>query len=260
MDNETALLKGRVALVTGSSHGIGAAIARALSAHGAAVCVNYFQSKNEGETVAADLNANGGRAIAIGADVRDADQVKAMVAAATESLGGLDIIVNNALHDYRFDPTANPRFEAMTWSQFQSQIDGTVAGAVHTLQAALPTLRARGGGSVINILTNLISNPVVQYHAYTTAKSAMLGFSRNLAAELGPDGIRVNMIAGGLIMTTRASEPTTEDVQGLVRSITPLRRLGAPDDIGQAVVALASDLTRFVTGQLIAVDGGLTMP
>lgn len=165
MNNATNLLKGRVALVTGSSHGIGAAIARALSAHGAAVCVNYFQSKDEGEAVAAALTANGGRAIAIGADVRDADQVKAMVAAATESLGGLDIIVNNALHDYRFDPAANPRFEAMSWSQFQSQIDGTVAGAVHTLQAALPTLRARGGGSVINILTNLISNPVVQYHA-----------------------------------------------------------------------------------------------
>ena len=148
----------------------------------------------------------------------------------------------------------------MTWPQFQSQIDGTVAGAVHTLQASLPALRSRGGGSVINILTNLISNPVVQYHAYTTAKSAMLGFSRNLAAELGPEGIRVNMIAGGLIMTTRASEPTTKEVQALVQSVTPLRRLGAPDDIAQAVVALASDLTRFVTGQLIAVDGGLTMP
>ncbi|MEO1173471.1 MAG: SDR family oxidoreductase, partial [Myxococcota bacterium] len=115
-------------------------------------------------------------------------------------------------------------------------------------------------GSVINILTNLISNPVVQYHAYTTAKSAMIGFSRNLAAELGPAGIRVNMLAGGLIMTTRASEPTTEDVQGLVQSITPLRRLGAPDDIAQTVVAFASDLTRFVTGQFVAIDGGLTMP
>ena len=260
MNRPDALLSGRVAIVTGSSHGIGAAIAHALSAHGAAVCVNYFQSKDKGEAVASALNANGDRAIAVGADVRDADQVKAMVDTTVKDLGGLDIVVNNALHDYRFDPVANPRFEAMTWPQFQAQIDGTVAGAVHTVQAALPALRARKGGSVINILTNLISNPVVQYHAYTTAKSAMLGFSRNLAAELGPDGIRVNMIAGGLIMTTRASEPTTEDVQGLVRSITPLRRLGTPDDMGQAVVALASDLTRFVTGQLIAVDGGLTMP
>ncbi|MEO1337566.1 MAG: SDR family NAD(P)-dependent oxidoreductase, partial [Myxococcota bacterium] len=165
MKHSVALLEGRVALVTGSSHGIGAAIARALSAHGAAVCVNYFQSKDEGEAVADSINSNGGRALAVQADVRSGQQVKAMVDAAVEKLGGLDIVVNNALHDYRFDPAANPRFEAMSWPQFQAQIDGTVAGAVHTLQAALPALRARGGGSVINILTNLISNPVVQYHA-----------------------------------------------------------------------------------------------
>lgn len=260
MTTSTPLLEGRVALVTGSSHGIGAAIAHALAAHGAAVCINYYRSKEKGEGVARAINDGGGRAIALHADVRDKEQVEAMVEGAAKELGGLDVVVNNALHDYRFDPVSNPRFDAMDWNQFQSQIDGTVAGAVHTIQAALPKLKTRGGGSIVNILTNLISNPVVQYHAYTTAKSAMLGFSRNLAAELGPDGIRVNMIAGGLIMTTRASEPTTEDVQNLVRSITPLRRLGSPEDIGEAVVALASDLTRFMTGQLIAVDGGLTMP
>lgn len=260
MTTSPTLLDGRVALVTGSSSGIGAAIARSLAAHGAAVCVNYFRSPEAAESVVQELEGAGGRAIAVGADVRDAAQVQAMVEATVERLGGLDVVVNNALYDYRFDPVANPKFEAMSWGQFQDQIDGTVAGAMHTVQAALPALRARGGGSIVNILTNLISNPVVQYHAYTTAKSAMLGFSRNLAAELGPEGIRVNMLAGGLIMTTRASAPTTQDVQDLVKSITPLRRLGAPDDIGQTVVALASDLTRFVTGQLIAVDGGLTMP
>ncbi|MEM1024939.1 MAG: 3-oxoacyl-ACP reductase [Myxococcota bacterium] len=260
MNDTTRLLEGKVALVTGASQGIGAAIAQRLSAHGATVGVNYFQSKREAEALAASLRELGGSAEALGADVRDRDQVHSMVGALEEKFGGVDVVVNNALHDYRFDPTSNPRFEDMDWSQFQAQIDGTVAGATHVIQAALPSMRSRGGGSVVNILTNLISNPVVQYHAYTTAKSAMLGFSRNLAAELGPDGIRVNMIAGGLIMTTRASAPTTEDVQNLVRSITPLRRLGAPDDIADVVVGFASDLNRFVTGQMIAVDGGLTMP
>jgi 3-oxoacyl-[acyl-carrier protein] reductase len=255
-----ALLEGKIALVTGSSHGIGAAIARALAAQGADVCVNYYRSKEAGEQVAAGLREAGRAAIVVGADVRDGEQVRAMVDRCVEELGGVDVVVNNALHDYRFDPAANPRFEDMDWGQFQAQLDGTVAGATHVIQAALPSMRARGGGSVVNILTNLITNPVVQYHAYTTAKSAMIGYSRNLAAELGPDQIRVNMIAGGLIMTTRASAPTGEDVQGLVRSITPLRRLGTPDDLADAVVALASDLTRFVTGQFIAVDGGLTMP
>jgi len=258
--NNRNLLADKVAIVTGASQGIGAAIARALAAEGAAVCVNYYRSKEAAESLVAELAAQDRRAVAIQADVRDREQVRAMVNQVVTSFGGVDVVVNNALHDYRFDPANNPRFEQMEWSQFQAQLDGTVAGATHVIQAALPSMRSRGGGSVVNISTNLISNPVVQYHAYTTAKSAMLGFSRNLAAELGPEGIRVNMIAGGLIMTTRASEPTTEDVQNLVRSITPLRRLGAPDDIADVVVAFASDLTRFVTGQLVAVDGGLTMP
>ncbi|MEM6531274.1 MAG: 3-oxoacyl-ACP reductase [Myxococcota bacterium] len=255
-----SLLDGRVALVTGSSHGIGASIAKALAAAGASVCVNYFESESAANAVATEIEQAGGHALVAGADVRDREQVYAMVDRVRERFGGIDIVVNNALHNYRFDPAANPRFEAMEWQQFQEQIDGTVAAAVHTVQAALPTMKTRGNGSVVNILTNLISNPVVQYHAYTTAKSAMIGLSRNLAAELGPDGIRVNMLAGGLVMTTRASEPTTEDVQGLVRSITPLRRLGEPADIAQTVVAFASDLTRFVTGQFVAIDGGLTMP
>ncbi|MEM1347437.1 MAG: SDR family oxidoreductase, partial [Myxococcota bacterium] len=163
-------------------------------------------------------------------------------------------------HNYRFDPANNPSFEDMTWPLFQEQIDGTVAAAVHTTQAVTPHMRAAGGGSVVNILTNLISNPVVQYHAYTTAKAAMIGLSRNLAAELGPHNIRVNMVAGGLIMTTHASAPTSEAVQDIVRNSTPLKRLGGTGDIADAVLALASDLNRFVTGQFIAVDGGLTMP
>lgn len=255
-----SLLNDRVAIVTGSSTGIGASVVKALAAQGAAVCINYYRSEDAANRLAKEVKENGGEALVVGADVRDRNQVQAMVNATVSRFGGVDIVVNNALHNYRFDPVTNPRFEAMEWQDYQDQIDGTVAAAVHTVQAALPSMRERGHGSVINILTNLISNPVVQYHAYTTAKSAMIGFSRNLAAELGPDGIRVNMLAGGLIMTTRASEPTTEDVQGLVQSITPLRRLGAPDDIAQTVVAFASDLTRFVTGQFVAIDGGLTMP
>lgn len=255
-----SLLEGRVALVTGSSRGIGAAIAEACAAAGAAVGVNYFQSEARAAEVVGRIEAAGGRALALHADVRDKGQVEAAVNRLAETFGGLDVVVNNALHDYRFDPVANPRFENMGWEQFQAQVDGTVAAAVHVVQAALPHLRARGGGSVVNILTNLITHPVVQYHAYTTAKAGLLGLSRNLAAELGPEGIRVNMIGGGLIMTTDASAPTTPEVQEIVRSSTPLQRLGSPEDLARTAVALASDLTGFCTGQYIAVDGGLTMP
>lgn len=254
------LLDNCVTLVTGASRGIGAAIAREFAAHGAAVGVNFFRSGDAAERVAREIRESGGRALAVQADVRDQEAVRQMTERLADELGGLHVVVNNALHDYRFDPVANPRFDAMQWEQFQDQIDGTLRAAYNTTQAALPHLRAAGGGRIVNILTNLITNPVVQYHAYTTAKSAMLGFSRNLAAELGPEGITVNMIAGGLIMTTAASEPTTPEVQEIVRAGTPLRRLGAPDDIARATVAFASPLLGFATGQYVAVDGGLTMP
>jgi 3-oxoacyl-[acyl-carrier protein] reductase len=118
----------------------------------------------------------------------------------------------------------------------------------------------RGEGRIINILTNLINNPVVAYHDYTTAKSAFLGFSRNLASELGPSGITVNMIAGGLIDGTDASAPTTDEVRQIVAGSTPLRRLGTPEDMGRAVLMFASPWADFVTGQYITCDGGLVMP
>jgi 3-oxoacyl-[acyl-carrier protein] reductase len=254
------LLSNRVALVTGASRGLGAAIARELAAHGAAVGVNYYRSEAAAEAVVEAIEEAGGRGLALRADVRDAEAVRRAVDRLADEFGGLDVLVNNALHNYRFDPVANAPFERMEWEDFQDQVDGTVKAAYHTCRAALPHFRERGGGRIVNILTNLITNPVVAYHAYTTAKSAMLGFSRNLAAELGPEGIAVNMIAGGLIMTTAASEPTTPEVQELVRGATPLRRLGEPADIGRAVVAFASDLMGFATGQYLAVDGGLTMP
>lgn len=254
------LLSGKVALVTGASRGIGDAIARELAAHGAAVGVNYWRSEGAAREVVRAIEGAGGRALALGADVRDAGAVRAITDRLAAEFGGMDVLVNSALHNYRFDPVANLPFERMEWSGFQDQVDGTLKAAVNTCQAALPHFRARGGGRIVNILTNLITNPVVQYHAYTTAKSAMLGFSRNLAAELGPEHVTVNMIGGGLIMGTAASEPTTPEVQEIVRGATPLRRLGRPEDVARAVVAFASELMGFATGQYLAVDGGLTMP
>lgn len=255
------LLSDTVALVTGSSRGAGAAIARAFAAHGAAVCVNYNQSKERAEAVVAEIESAGGRAFAYGADVTDPAAVKAMVAATVEHFGRLDVVVNNALPEYSFDPTAPyASVETVEWSHFQTQIEGAVRGALNTVQAALPQFKEQGGGSVINISTNLVYNPVVPYHDYTAAKAGMVGLTRTLAQELGPHGVRVNLVAGGLLQTTDASAATTEEVFQFVAQGTPLRRTITPDEFAEATVYFASPLSRVVTGQSISVDGGLTMP
>lgn len=255
------LLSDSVALVTGSSRGAGAAIARALASRGAAVCVNYHRSRERAESVAAEIEASGGKAFAYGADVTDPDAVGGMVQAIVERFGRLDVIVNNALPEYSFDPTAAyASVETVEWDHFQRQIEGAVRGALNTVQAALPQFKSQGGGSVINISTNLVYNPVVPYHDYTAAKAGLLGLTRTLAQELGPHGVRVNLVAGGLLQTTDASAATTEEVFDFVAQATPLRRTVTPEEFAEATVFFASPLSRVVTGQSLSVDGGLTMP
>jgi 3-oxoacyl-[acyl-carrier protein] reductase len=253
------VLEGKVALVTGGSRGVGAAIAKSLAQEGATTVVNYLRSADKAEGVARSIRDDGGKAIAYGADITDEMAVREMVRSASDTFGPVDILVNNALPDYRFDPIARNDFTSIRWEDYLQQL-GALRGALHCSQAIVPGMIEKGGGRIINILTNLINNPVVAYHDYTTAKSAFLGFSRNLAAELGPDNITVNMVAGGLVDETDASAPTTQEVRDIVAGSTPLRRLGTPEDLGHAVLMFASPWSGFVTGQYITCDGGLVMP
>lgn len=255
------LLTNKVALVTGAGRGAGAAIAKTLAAHGAAVCVNYNRSEQAAREVVADIEASGGRAFIHQADVTDESDVKGMVGAIAEWFGRLDIVVNNALPKYAFDPSAAyVKLETLTAEHLHRQFNGAVLAAVHTVRAALPTFRAQKYGKVINISTNLVYNPVVTYHDYTAAKAALVGLTRTLATELGPDGVRVNLVAGGLLQTTDASSVTTPEVFDFVAQGTPLRRTVTPEQFAEAVVFFASPLSDAVTGQSLAVDGGLTMP
>ncbi len=254
------ILKNKVALVTGASRGVGSSTARVLAGQGAAVCVNYLRSKDKAADVVADIEAAGGSAFAVQADVTDPGQVEAMVKATVERFGRLDIVVNNALPSYRFDPSAAyTSIETVGWDHFQSQL-GAVRGAVNTAKAALPVMKAQGFGKLILISTNLVYNPVVTYYDYTTAKAALVGLTRNLATELGPHGIRVNLLAGGLLRTTDASAVTTPEVFEYVRAATPLRQTITPDEFAEAVLLFASDWSNAITGQSVSVDGGLTMP
>ncbi|WP_296238517.1 3-oxoacyl-ACP reductase [Psychrobacter sp. UBA5136] len=256
-----ALLTGKVAIVTGASRGLGAQIAQQMAAAGANVCVNYLHSKDAAEAVVADIEASGGQAFAYQGDVTDLAQMQAMAAEVVKRFGRIDILVNNALPSYQFNPRADyTSIETVQWAHFSQQIDGIVQGAVNTVQAVLSQMKSQNMGKIINISTNLIYNPVVTYYDYTTAKSALIGLTRNLASELGQYGIRVNLLAGGLLKTTDASSLTTEEVFDHIATTTPLRQATSVTDFANAVLLMASDLSAAMTGQSIAVDGGLTMP
>ncbi|WP_440455215.1 3-oxoacyl-ACP reductase [Psychrobacter sp. ASPA161_9] len=256
-----ALLTDKVVIVTGASRGLGAQIAQQMAAAGALVCVNYLNSNNHAKRIVADIIAAGGQAFAYQADVTELEQVKAMADEVIACYGRIDVLVNNALPSYQFNPSADyTSIETVKWAHFSQQIDGIVKGAVNTVQAVLPQMKAQQMGKIINISTNLVYNPVVTYYDYTTAKSALIGLTRNLAAELGQYGIRVNLLAGGLLKTTDASSLTTEEVFDYIATTTPLRQATSVADFANSVLLMASDLSAAITGQSIAVDGGLTMP
>ena len=251
--------EGKVVLVTGASRGIGAAIALAFAAEGASVVVNYLSNDEAAEDVVARCKAAGGDAWAAKADVCSAQAVQAMVASTLDETGRIDVLVNNALRPYAFDPQQRSRFAELAWHDYQAQFDGAVGAAFNLCKAITPHFQQRCDGSIINIVSDLVERPVVPYHDYTTAKSALVGFSRNLAAELGPFGIRVNCVAPGLVYPTQASNATREEFRESIVAATPLRRIARPEDVAGPVLFLASDWSRFMTGQVLYVDGGLVM-
>ncbi|UJB65683.1 3-oxoacyl-ACP reductase [Acidovorax sp. YS12] len=242
-------------LVTGGARGLGQAITRALAREGAGVVINYHRSAAAAQALAEEL---GPRAIALQADVTDAAAVQRLFAAAQERTGAsISAVVNNALAQFSFDGDARPKLGDIAWERFSQQIEGAVKGALNTMQAALPGMRAQGFGRIVNVGTNLFQNPVVPYHDYTAAKAALLSLTRTAANDLGPDGITVNMVSGGLLRTTDASRATPEAVFDLIASLTPLRRVTTPAEFAGAVLFFLSPWARAVTGQNLVVDGGL---
>jgi 3-oxoacyl-[acyl-carrier protein] reductase len=165
--------------------------------------------------------------------------------------------VNNALADFRFDGDARPKIDTLAWSRMQQQIDGSLRGALNVIQAALPGMRSARFGRIVNIGTNLFQNPVVPYHDYTAAKAALLSLTRTAANDLGPDGITVNMVLGGLLQTTDASAATPGAVFELIAGLTPLRRVTTPQEFADAALFFLSPWPRAVTGQNLIVDGVL---
>ena len=248
-------LSQQVVLVTGAGRGLGSAIARAFAREGARVVINYRRSRDAAVALQQEL---GSQCVALQADVTDAAQVRALLTSAQEHFGEpVTTVVNNALADFSFNGDARANAESIDWPDFLAQFEGSVRAALNTIQASAPTMRKRGFGRIVNIGTNLFQNPVVPYHDYTAAKAALLSLTRTMAADLGPGGITVNMVSGGLLRTTDASAATPEAVFDLIAASTPLQRVTTPTEFADAVLFFASPWARAVTGQNLVVDGGL---
>ncbi len=246
-------------LVTGASRGIGAAIATAFAAEGAAVAINYLSNEDAAAATVARCREAGGRAQAYAADVTDGDAVRTLAETVLADFGHVDVLVNNAFRAYRFDAERRALFWELEWEDYQAQFEGAVKGAHGLIRALLPSMRARAAGGIVNVASDLVARPSIPYHDYTTGKSALVGFSRNLAAELGPFGIRVNCVAPGLVYPTEASAQTKETLKEQLIAQTPLRRLARPEDVAGPVLFLSCDWSGFMTGQTLYVDGGLVM-
>ncbi len=249
-------LTDRTVLVSGAGRGLGATIARAFLAAGARVVLDYCSSRTGAEEIAKQAGPD--RAIALQADVTDAPAVRRLVEQAAERFGGpVDTLVCNALSSYSFNGDARAKAHEIGWDALRRQLEGTVLGALNCMQSVLPGMRAAGDGRIVTIGTNLFQNPVVPYHDYTAAKAALLSLTRTFAADLGPDGITVNMASGGLLRTTDASAATPPEVFDLIAASTPLRRVVTPEEFADTVLFFASPWARAVTGQNLVVDGGL---
>jgi 3-oxoacyl-[acyl-carrier protein] reductase len=245
-------LKGKVAVVTGASKGIGAGIARSLAAAGAAVAVNYSSSREGAERVVADIKAKGGKAIAVQGDVAKAADVRHLFDETEKAFGRLDVLVNNA-GIYRFQP-----LDDITEDEFHSLFNTNVLGTILATKEAVKHFGA-SGGSVINISSVASEDAVPTASVYSATKGAVDAVTRVLAAELGPRKIRVNAIAPGGVETegTHAAGVVGSDFEKQMVARTALGRLGQPDDIARVAVFLASDDAAWLTGERLAASGGL---
>ena len=246
-------LKGRTALVTGASRGLGAGIALELAARGARVAVNYFAKADRAEQLCAQIRKQGGEAAPFYADVRLEADVAQMVRAIEEKYKQIDIAVINATGPQPFFT-----IEEQTWERYLQQLEFFVKSPLLVLQQVVAGMKSRGYGRIIQIGSEVfeLGNPMFAH--YVAAKGAQLGQTRSWARELGSSGITVNLVAPGWIPTERHFDSTQAEMDAYIEKV-PMKHMGTAEDVAHAVAFLASESGRFITGQKISVNGGNTV-
>uniref|UniRef100_UPI002597D1D0 3-oxoacyl-[acyl-carrier-protein] reductase n=1 Tax=uncultured Allobacillus sp. TaxID=1638025 RepID=UPI002597D1D0 len=246
------MFKGKSALVTGASRGIGRAIALKLGENGANVVVNYSGSKDKAEAVVEEIKSFGQEAIAVQANVADADDVKRLVKEAIDTFGSLDILVNNA------GITRDNLLMRMKEEEFDQVIDTNLKGVFNCTKAVTRQMMKQRAGKIINIasIVGVSGNP--GQVNYVAAKAGVIGMTKSVAKELATRNVHVNAVAPGFISTEMTDELTDDQKQNMYDMI-PLNRLGEPEDVANVVKFLASSESDYMTGQTIHVDGGMVM-
>lgn len=246
-------LEGRVALVTGASRGLGAAIAISLAERGAAVMVNHFRSGEKAEAVAERCRKAGARAATCYADVREEADVSELVRRTEAAFGPVDILVPNATGPQPFQ-----RIEEQSWRSYLDQLEFFVKSPLMLVQATVGGMKQRRWGRIIQIGSEVIDVGRQEFANYVAAKGAQLGQTRSWAKELAPWSITVNYVAPGWIPTERHDGTPQAELDAYAATV-PMQRQGEHDDVGEIVAYLASDAAKFITGQKISVNGGHTL-
>ena len=246
----------KLVLISGSSRGLGAAMAKSFSEAGYKVAINYFNSEKEAKDLSETLS---NQSHAFKCDVSNKNEVDIMLENIKEVFGHHpSILINNAMTSYVFNGDDRKNADSISWDEIQNHLNVTLKGSLNLIQGLISDMKSESFGRIINIGTNLVQNPVVPYHDYTIAKASLLGLTRTFAKDLGPSGITVNMLSGGLLKVTDASSATPDFVFDAIAEMTPLQKVTTIEDFSDAALFFASDQSRSITGQNLTVDGGLT--
>jgi 3-oxoacyl-[acyl-carrier protein] reductase len=246
---------GRIALITGASRGIGAAVARLLASRGMRVAVNYRSSREEADDVVTSITSDGGQAMAVQADVRDGPAVLGMVEQVRAAMGEVEVLVHNALIPY-----AIKSFDEMSWDELGGKLEQEMQAAFLITKAVVPGMTTRGYGRIVYLGAEPARRPRAGMIALGTSKAALIQFARFVAQEMGPRGISANVVVPGPVGETAiATSVLDEEDQRRQAAQTALGRIASPDDVARAVAFYAGDDSGFITGTTALVNGGLDM-